>query len=603
MKCGVGKCGHCQINDKYVCVDGPVFSLRRDPEPRGGDLTWPRPKVAFFDFACCEGCQIEFTNYGDAGLPRAPQPRRHRRVPRGDVREDDGGASTSRSSRAASRARPTGRGSRRSAAARRIVIAYGAVRDDRRASTRSRTTRPTTPSSSTARTRRMPHLDERPGAADLGGDQGRLRGLRLPGEQVRGAADRLAPAARQGAGHPELPGLRRVQAPRDDLPLRRGRPLHGPDWRAPAAAPRARPTASRARRAAASSTTPTSAALKKVLMERAGFSRAAGRATSRGCSPPTRGKTRHDAEHPHRRPSPHPRRGSRQHRRQRDERRDREVRVAGARGAALLRGDGARAALHRGGAHHEPHLRHLLGRPHAGVGQGHRGGARHPGHRADAQAARAAQARRELRLARAARLLPGRAGPAGRAVGVPAGPDARRGRGARAAAQAPRATSGARSSAAAPRTRRRAVPGGFSKVPTDAGAPRAARPASWQAVPDLEATLATVAAAGREDPGLRPADRVHRALVGRGLRPLRRPHPVGAAGRREAALPGRPTTGRSPTSTWCRSPTAKYARNKLAELRGGRARALQQQLRQAAPGGQEGGRGAGHRSRSARTRT
>ncbi len=26
MKCGVGKCGHCQINDKYVCVDGPVFA-------------------------------------------------------------------------------------------------------------------------------------------------------------------------------------------------------------------------------------------------------------------------------------------------------------------------------------------------------------------------------------------------------------------------------------------------------------------------------------------------------------------------------------------------------------------------------------------------
>ncbi len=27
MKCAVGKCGHCQINDKYVCVDGPVFSF------------------------------------------------------------------------------------------------------------------------------------------------------------------------------------------------------------------------------------------------------------------------------------------------------------------------------------------------------------------------------------------------------------------------------------------------------------------------------------------------------------------------------------------------------------------------------------------------
>lgn len=25
MKCGVGKCGHCQINHYYVCVDGPVF--------------------------------------------------------------------------------------------------------------------------------------------------------------------------------------------------------------------------------------------------------------------------------------------------------------------------------------------------------------------------------------------------------------------------------------------------------------------------------------------------------------------------------------------------------------------------------------------------
>jgi len=25
MKCGVGKCGHCQINNSYVCMDGPVF--------------------------------------------------------------------------------------------------------------------------------------------------------------------------------------------------------------------------------------------------------------------------------------------------------------------------------------------------------------------------------------------------------------------------------------------------------------------------------------------------------------------------------------------------------------------------------------------------
>ena len=26
MKCGLGKCGHCQINDLYCCQDGPVFS-------------------------------------------------------------------------------------------------------------------------------------------------------------------------------------------------------------------------------------------------------------------------------------------------------------------------------------------------------------------------------------------------------------------------------------------------------------------------------------------------------------------------------------------------------------------------------------------------
>ncbi|MHA1763878.1 MAG: FAD/NAD(P)-binding protein [Promethearchaeota archaeon] len=27
MKCGVGKCGRCNIGNKFVCIDGPVFSL------------------------------------------------------------------------------------------------------------------------------------------------------------------------------------------------------------------------------------------------------------------------------------------------------------------------------------------------------------------------------------------------------------------------------------------------------------------------------------------------------------------------------------------------------------------------------------------------
>lgn len=29
MKCGIGKCGHCQANDVYVCVEGPVFNYGR----------------------------------------------------------------------------------------------------------------------------------------------------------------------------------------------------------------------------------------------------------------------------------------------------------------------------------------------------------------------------------------------------------------------------------------------------------------------------------------------------------------------------------------------------------------------------------------------
>ncbi|MDO4206084.1 MAG: anaerobic sulfite reductase subunit AsrB, partial [Lachnospiraceae bacterium] len=25
MSCGVGKCGHCKINETYVCLEGPVL--------------------------------------------------------------------------------------------------------------------------------------------------------------------------------------------------------------------------------------------------------------------------------------------------------------------------------------------------------------------------------------------------------------------------------------------------------------------------------------------------------------------------------------------------------------------------------------------------
>lgn len=32
MKCGLGKCGHCNIGNKYVCLDGPVFTYKQIKE-------------------------------------------------------------------------------------------------------------------------------------------------------------------------------------------------------------------------------------------------------------------------------------------------------------------------------------------------------------------------------------------------------------------------------------------------------------------------------------------------------------------------------------------------------------------------------------------
>jgi sulfhydrogenase subunit gamma (sulfur reductase) len=29
MKCGLGKCARCNIGEKYVCQDGPVFTLEQ----------------------------------------------------------------------------------------------------------------------------------------------------------------------------------------------------------------------------------------------------------------------------------------------------------------------------------------------------------------------------------------------------------------------------------------------------------------------------------------------------------------------------------------------------------------------------------------------
>ncbi len=38
MKCGVGKCGHCYIANKYVCTDGPVFTLEQLKEMKPEEI-------------------------------------------------------------------------------------------------------------------------------------------------------------------------------------------------------------------------------------------------------------------------------------------------------------------------------------------------------------------------------------------------------------------------------------------------------------------------------------------------------------------------------------------------------------------------------------
>ena len=38
MKCGVGKCGRCNIGGTYVCKEGPVFTARElEALPMGSD--------------------------------------------------------------------------------------------------------------------------------------------------------------------------------------------------------------------------------------------------------------------------------------------------------------------------------------------------------------------------------------------------------------------------------------------------------------------------------------------------------------------------------------------------------------------------------------
>jgi len=40
MHCGIGKCEHCNIGGKHVCIDGPVFSLKALREMNAEEVRW-----------------------------------------------------------------------------------------------------------------------------------------------------------------------------------------------------------------------------------------------------------------------------------------------------------------------------------------------------------------------------------------------------------------------------------------------------------------------------------------------------------------------------------------------------------------------------------
>ena len=78
--CGVGLCGHCQLREYLLCVDGPVLSRStgsRAAARLDGSCGWTthertaRPKLAVWKFASCDGCQLTLLNCEDELLALA----------------------------------------------------------------------------------------------------------------------------------------------------------------------------------------------------------------------------------------------------------------------------------------------------------------------------------------------------------------------------------------------------------------------------------------------------------------------------------------------------------------------------------------------------
>ena len=368
MKCAVGVCGHCQFGPCVRLQGRAGLPLRphRAVLRHAGGVRWPpKPKLAVWKFASCDGCQLSLLDCEDELLAVVGRGR-DRVLPRGLPRRREGtlrphprrGLDHHAARR---RAHPAG-----APAVAQFLVTIGAcataggiqaLRNFADVDEFTAVVYATPEYISTLATS-TPISAARPG---------RLRAARLPDQQGPAPRGPQRLPARPPAQHPDLQRVHRVQAPRNRL--RDGRARH--------ALPRARhpgrlrrhlpvlpPRLLRLLR-------PDGVAEHRLASATGGRSSwaAAGPSSSAPSAPSTPGRPRSGpratpmttsarSKTDHRR-RPRPRRGRRRPHRAGARRQGHGRQAPHLRAAPLLRGVPARPRLPRGAGHHRPHLRHL----------------------------------------------------------------------------------------------------------------------------------------------------------------------------------------------------------------------------------------------------
>ena len=168
----------------------------------------PKPKLAVWKFASCDGCQLSLLDLEDELLALAGA------VELADFREATSrvveGRTTCRSSRARSRPPTTPSGSRRCARASKALVTIGACATAGGVQALQQLRRRATSSSRGLRLARV-HLDARDLDADRGARRRRLRAARLPDQQAPARRGGDGVPARPQAGDPVDERLHRVQ--------------------------------------------------------------------------------------------------------------------------------------------------------------------------------------------------------------------------------------------------------------------------------------------------------------------------------------------------------------------------------------------------------